>query len=251
MSYLFRTTLIGFLVGVVGTGLGGTFGFFIKKPSNRFLSSIIGLAGGIMLATVTFDLLPEAFTISGEINTIIGLGLGAFTSAVLDNIIMISTERKISLKDKTSHKKGFLKTGLLLGVSIALHNFPEGLAIGSGFMVEGGLGISLAIVIAIHNIPEGIAMVVPMKIGGYGALKAFLLALLVGTPMGIGAYFGVIIGEMAYNLIGFSLAFAGGTMLYITIGELLPKGQELNKGRISTFFAVLGFIIGIIVSKIF
>ncbi len=245
MSYLVRTTLIGFMVGVIGTGLGGAFGFFIKKPSNRFLSSIIGLSGGVMLATVTFDLLPEAFNIAGEISTVIGLGLGALASAILDNIVMQSTETKLSIK------QGFLKTGFLLGVSIALHNFPEGLAIGSGFMAESSLGISLAIVIALHNVPEGIAMVVPMKVGGYGALKAFLFALLVGTPMGFGAYFGVLIGEVAYSLIGFSLAFAGGTMLYITIGELIPKGQELNKGRISTMFAVFGFMIGIIVSKIF
>lgn len=245
MSHLVSTTVIGFIVGVLGTGLGGAFSFFIKNPSRRFLSSIIGLSGGIMLAIVAFELLPEAFDIAGVTNTAIGLGIGAITSAFLDNLIDQST------KTRLSEKQGYLKTGILLGLGIALHNFPEGLAIGSGFMAESSLGISLAIVIALHNVPEGIAMVVPMKIGGYGALKAFLLTLLVGAPMGLGAYFGVLIGEMAYGLIGICLAFAGGTMLYITIGELIPKGKELDKGNISTIFATIGFILGIIISKRF
>lgn len=245
MSELFKVTLIGFLVGVLGTGLGGAFGFIIRKPSNRFLSVIIGLSSGIMLSTVTFELLPEAFEIAGMLKATIGIIMGALVSAVADDFIAFFT------KTQLSGKQGYLKTGILLGVSIAIHNFPEGLAIGSGFMAGSGLGISLAIVIALHNVPEGIAMAVPMQIGGYGALKAFLLTLLVGVPMGVGAYFGALIGEVAYTLIGICLAFAGGTMLYITIGELIPKGKELNKGRISTIFAVLGFILGIIISKIF
>ena len=243
MSDLWTTTAIGFLVGVLGTGLGGAFGFFIKNPSRRFLSGIIGLSGGIMLSTVAFELIPEALDISGVVNASIGVGLGAILSAILDNILETSTKLKLSAK------QGYLKTGILLGLSIAMHNFPEGLAIGSGFMAESSLGISLAIVIALHNVPEGIAMVVPMKIGGYGALKAFMLTLLVGAPMGLGAYFGVLIGELAYSFIGICLAFAGGTMLYITIGELVPKGKELDSGWISTMCAVIGFILGIIISK--
>jgi len=245
MSQLVSTTLIGFLVGVLGTGLGGAFGFFIKKPSRRFLSSIIGLSSGIMLSTVTFELLPEAFEISGVTLTAIGLSIGAIASAFIDGGITRFTRKKLS------GKQGYLKTGILLGISIAIHNFPEGLAIGSGFMAESSLGISLAIVIALHNIPEGIAMAIPMQIGGYGALKAFLCTLLVGVPMGLGAYVGVLIGELAYSFIGICLAFAGGTMLYITIGELIPKGKELDKGRISTIFAVFGFVLGIIIAKSF
>lgn len=245
MSHLVSTTFIGFLVGVVGTGLGGAFGFLLKRPSKSFLSSIIGLSGGIMLSIVAFDLIPEAFEISGVGITALGVGLGAIVSAVLDMVMdtMMETAK--------SEKQSYLKTGILLGLSIALHNFPEGLAIGSGFVAETSLGFSLAIVIALHNVPEGIAMVVPMKIGGYGALRAFIYSLLVGAPMGLGAYFGVLIGEVAYSLIGVCLAFAGGTMLYITIGELVPKGKELHKGQISTMFVVLGFILGIIISKIF
>ncbi len=245
MSDILRTTLIGFLVGIIGTGVGGSMAFVLKNPSKRFLSGIIGLSSGLMMAIVTFELLPEAFMLGGIPATVIGLGVGALMASALDGIISRFTN--IKLKEG----KGYIKTGILLGVGIALHNFPEGLAIGSGFVAQQRLGVGLAIVIALHNMPEGIAMVTPMRVGGFSRTKAFLLTLLAGAPMGVGAYFGALVGQFAFSLIGVCLAFAGGTMLYITFGELLPKGKELHKGKTSTYFAILGFMLGILISKRF
>lgn len=47
-----------------------------------------------------------------------------------------------------------LKTGMAVGIGLALHNFPEGLAIGSGFGASIKLGYSLAVAILLHDIPE-------------------------------------------------------------------------------------------------
>lgn len=245
MSSLLKTTIIGFLVGVVGTGLGGSVAFILKRPSRKFMSSMIGLSSGLMLAVVAFELLPEAFLLGGVLSTVAGLGVGALAASLLDEFI----SRLTYIKRREG--KGYIKAGMLLGVGIALHNFPEGLAIGSGFMAQERLGIGLAVVIALHNMPEGIAMVTPMRVGGYSRMKAFLLTLLAGAPMGVGACVGALVGSYAYGLIGLCLAFAGGTMLYITLGELLPKGKELDGGRISTYFAVFGFMLGILISKRF
>ncbi len=245
MSSLMKTTLIGFFVGIVGTGAGGSVAFVLKNPSKKFLSSVIGLSSGLMLAIVTFELLPEAFMLGGVLPTIAGLGVGGLVASLLDEFI----SRLAYIKRRQG--KGYLKAGILLGIGIAMHNFPEGLAIGSGFMAQQRLGIGLAIVIALHNMPEGIAMATPMRVGGYSAPRAFLITLLAGAPMGIGAYLGGLIGAYAYGFIGLCLAFAGGTMLFITFGELLPKGKELDGSRISTYFAIIGFMLGVFISKSF
>ncbi|SDJ88127.1 ZIP family metal transporter [Natronincola ferrireducens] len=245
MSSLMGTTLIGFMVGVVGTGVGGSMAFFLRNPTKRFLSAIIGLSSGLMVAIVTFELIPEAFMISGVVGTSAGIALGAFIASYLD--ILITHIHKKTF----NHEQGYIKTSILLGIGIALHNFPEGLAIGSGFVAQARLGVGLAVVIALHNMPEGLAMVTPMRVGGYSSTKAFLLTLLAGAPMGLGAFIGALIGEFAYSFIGICLAFAGGTMLYITFGELIPRGKDLHRGRISTVFAILGFIGGMLISKTF
>ncbi|KAB3530903.1 ZIP family metal transporter [Alkaliphilus serpentinus] len=219
--------------------------FFLKNPSKKFLSGIIGLSSGLMIAIVTFELLPEAYMLGGIYWTILGLALGALMVSFLDGLL---TRFYLS---NVRRGKGFIKTGMLLGLGIALHNFPEGLAIGSGFVAQERLGVGLAIVIALHNVPEGLAMATPMRAGGFSRLKAFMSTILAGVPMGVGALVGSMVGEFAKGLIGLCLALAGGTMLFITLGELIPKGKELDGGKISTYFTTIGFMLGMLISKRF
>ncbi|MDR5659729.1 ZIP family metal transporter [Serpentinicella sp. ANB-PHB4] len=245
MNVILRTTLIGLSVGIIGTGMGGIMAFILNRPSKKFLSGVIGISSGLMVAIVTFELLPEAFALGSVWGTAAGVCIGTMGAAYLDGFVS-----KIQFKNRGKHA-AYIKTSVLLGIGIALHNFPEGLAIGSGFVAQERLGIGLAVVIALHNMPEGIAMVTPLRVAGYSKLKAFSLTLLAGAPMGLGAYLGALIGSVAYEFIGICLAFAGGTMLYITFGELIPRSKSLNQGRFSTVFSVFGFILGMIVSKTF
>ncbi|QEK13238.1 ZIP family metal transporter [Crassaminicella thermophila] len=236
MDTIFFIALIGLIVGMIGTGLGGLIAFFIRNPGNKFLSFILGISSGLMLAVVCFDLLPEAFEIGQLYVGIGGIIAGVFAIVCLDTILPENSE-------------SFAKMGILLGIGIALHNFPEGLAIGSGFMATKQLGIGISIVIALHNMPEGISMATPMRIGGIGRVKAFLYTILVGIPMGLGAFIGAILGEISTNFIAFCLAFAGGTMLYITCEELIPKSLCFKFKRASSFGFLIGFIVGIVISK--
>ncbi|WP_432662586.1 ZIP family metal transporter [Wukongibacter baidiensis] len=243
MSNIMYITLIGFAVGVMGTGIGGMLALGLGKPGKRILSLILGFSAGIMLAIVCFDLLPEAFERASFVTGLIGVIMGVLMIILIDEMIHSHGH------NNAAHGKGFVKMGLLIGLGVALHNFPEGLAIGSGFMATRELGIGISIVIALHNIPEGISMAAPMRIGGISKLKVVLYTLVVGLPMGMGALIGAYLGEISQNFIAFCLAFAGGTMLYITCGELIPSSNKLYKGRTSSIGFVLGFIIGLMMTK--
>lgn len=72
-------------------------------------------------------------------------------------------------------ENNLLKTGIIVSIGLAIHNFPEGLAIGSGFEASLKLGLSLAIAICLHDIPEGISMAVPMKNGGMKISKVIFM----------------------------------------------------------------------------
>lgn len=238
---LYSTTIIGFMVGIIGTGLGGALAVFLVKPNNRFLSILLGITAGLMLSIITFDLMPEAIELAGLGIEIIGIIIGV--------LLVIFIEDIFDRKDRKQRniRKGFLRTGLLMGFGIALHNLPEGLAVGSGFMFTSQMGIKVAIVIALHNLPEGIAMAAPLRMSGFGRLKVLLLTLLAGVPTGIGAFFGAILGSISNMFIGLCLSIAAGTMLYITCGELIPNSKTIHKGRISTVGLSIGFIIGLII----
>lgn len=65
----------------------------------------------------------------------------------------------------------YLKSGILILVALSLHNFPEGLAIGSSFSVEKSFGILVGIMIIVHDIPEGFALSLPLKMAKQSKIK--------------------------------------------------------------------------------
>ena len=176
---------------------GGVIGVVIKKNSNKFLSFILSFASGLMMSIICFDLIPEAMKISKLAVIIMGIIIGIVVMIFCDLVV----ERRFNNnKNFSKNKNGLLKTGIIVSIGLAIHNFPEGLAIGSGFEASLKLGLSLAIAICLHDIPEGISMAVPMKNGGMKVSKVVFYVLLSGITTGIGAFFGAIVGSIAQNI---------------------------------------------------
>jgi len=247
LGNILKTTLIGLFFGTFGTTIGGIIGIKFKNPSKKFLSFILSFASGLMLAIVCFDLLPEAFNLTNLPTVFLGILLGIIMMIICDLLV----DKKFNNSNKfKQNKNDLLKTGIIVSIGLALHNFPEGLAIGSGFGASIKLGLSLAIAICLHDIPEGISMAVPMKNGGIKKSKVIFYVVLSGITTGIGAFFGAIIGEISQSVIAMCLAFAAGAMIYIVSGELTPEANSLYKGRMSAIGSILGLLIGILAMSI-
>ncbi len=242
MEHLLKVSLIGLVSGIAGTGIGGLAAFMITRISKRALGFILEFSAGLMTAVVCFELLPEAFELGGAVNTLLGVVTGVAAVVVIENFIKNS--RSLS----SSRDRGLLQAGVLMAIAIALHNFPEGFAVGSGFEASASIGLTITAVIVIHDIPEGIAIAVPMRAGGFSRLRSFLYTILSGVPMGLGALFGAALGGISQDLIAVCLGFAGGAMIYIVCGELVPESKRLYLGRLSSIGNVMGLICGIIVS---
>ncbi|MGI6668102.1 MAG: ZIP family metal transporter [Acetivibrionales bacterium] len=179
MPYLLKITIFGLFSGLAGTGIGGLSAFLVRKASNRVIGSLLEFSAGLMTAVVCFELLPEAFKLGGSFYTFAGVLTGIGMVLLIENILI-----KYSRALKNSPDKGLLKAGVLMAVAIALHNFPEGFAVGSGFGASSSLGFTITAVIIIHDIPEGIAMAVPMRAGGYSKAQSFHLYSAVGRSHG-------------------------------------------------------------------
>lgn len=225
---------IGILVGVIGIGSGALIGIFIKK-TDKILSFFLGLSGGFMMFIVSFHLLPEAFYLGG---------LPIVLAGILGGILaIIAIEKSLELLFSFS---SMMKTGILLGLSIAVHNIPEGLALGSTLVGVSDFGFVLTMAMLVHNIPEGISLSIPLGMNKVRPWKILLFSFFVGLPTGIGAYLGAYLGNISHNFIALCLAIAGGTMLYIVADEIIPAGKNIHAGRVSSLAVVFGFILGII-----
>ena len=237
MNNASRITLIGLFWGMIGTTLGGILGSILKIKSNKYISFILELAAGLMTAIICFDLIPESLKYGNISNCILGIFIGIFVMFVCDNIIK---------KNHKTYTNSLLHTGFVIFIGLTIHNFPEGLAIGSGYDASPHLGLSLAIAIALHDIPEGISIALPLQTGGISAFKVIIITAISGVTTGIGASFGALIGNISSSFICSSLAFAAGAMLYIISCELIPESKSIYSGRFNSIGNILGIIVGIL-----
>lgn len=285
MNYLW-VIAITFASGVIGTGLGGFAGAVLKRDSNRVVSLLLSFAGGVMLAIVCFDLIPAAFFPEGAKTdvpiwiVVLGVLLGYAVVYILNAWIDKTTNPEIEHVDndhpKTAddldelihadhlnlHKSEAVKNntqlfiaGIVMACTIALHNVPEGIVIGASYAIDNadffsGAGFLIALVIGLHNIPEGMAVVVPLIAGGMNKGKAVLITALSGAPTILGALLGFTLGLVSPIMLAISLSFAGGAMLYVVFGELVPEAFLMWKSKLPAFFILIGIITGLILTKI-
>jgi len=235
--------LLGLAAGVLGTGGGGLIAAFTHRRVKLPLSGFLGLSAGVMLAVVFHELIPEALEDGGLAPSIIGLISGVLIMIVMDYLV---PHEHLSNNSREKVQPTFVRAGLLLGLGIAFHNFPEGIAIGTSYAHDPELGYAIAVVLALHNLPEGIAMAIPLSAGHLPPWKVVLYTMLAGVPMGIGALIGGWIGVISPLLLSVGLGFAAGAMLYIICHELVPGAQRRSRGYGATLGIVIGVIIGVI-----
>ena len=150
MENIVNVAILGLIFGMIGTTIGGVCGAFLNIHTNKFVSFILEVTAGLMTAVICFNLIPESMEYSGITGTIIGVIIGVFVMIICNEFV----NKKLTKKYSGSKKNSLLKAGIIIGIGLAIHNFPEGLAIGTGFDVSSELGLSLAIAICIHDFPE-------------------------------------------------------------------------------------------------
>ena len=242
---LFFITLYSALAGVIGTGGGGLLAYFWPRPGRRNFSMILGFAAGIMLVIVFMELIPEAMELVVSPWVILGLVLGIGVFLFLD--IMLPHYHPATGEDGRSYK--YLNKGYLIASGIALHNLPEGLAIGAGFAASPSLGFGLVVIIALHNIPEGLSLAMPFNAAGRPG-RGLWISILTGLTMGLGGFLGGLLGNVSPLLLGISLAFAAGAMLYIVCDELIPDAYETSPDHSPILGIVIGVVLGLMIVSI-
>lgn len=250
------------IAGIIGTSLGGLIGVLFGKTSEKITSMLLSIAGGIMLAITFFDLIPEALEMGDIWVATFGIIWALIILLFIDYIIHKKSSARgtkakaqalaLILKEGNTQKRNahLFKTGMVMFLAIALHDLPEGLAIGTLESTNSNMALTLTILIAIHNIPEGMAISVPLVASGARKTTAFLLSFISGSATVLGGVLGLLLGNINSTITSFSLALAGGAMLYVTIMELLPEMLELDKSKTPKLLFIFGIILGLILIHI-
>lgn len=237
---LFLPLLITFIAGI-STGIGSLIPIFFKKFNRKFLIFSLGLSAGVMIYISFAELLPEAIEDIGFTNANIAFFIGVGFMMLLDFLI----PHKFIAEEHLVENKKIKRAGLFTALGIAIHNFPEGIAVFMSALIDIELGIALAIAIALHNIPEGIAISAPIYYSTKSKKKAFWYSFLSGIAQPFGAIIAAIflINYITPVILAYTLAFVAGIMVFISFDELLPISFKGSEDHLSVFGLFIGMLI--------
>jgi ZIP family zinc transporter len=237
------------------TAIGAATVFLTRNVSRRLLDAMLGFAAGVMIAASFWSLLAPAIEMSagsgvpGWIPAVVGFLLGGIFLWAVDGVLP-----HLHLGLATEEAEGIKTTwqrSVLLVTAITLHNFPEGLAVGVAFgAVAAGLpaatlagAVALAIGIGIQNFPEGLAVSMPLRREGFSRTKSFVYGQASGMVEPIAGVLGAAAVLLMQPILPYALSFAAGAMIYVVVEELIPESQQGHDTHMSTFGAMLGFAI--------
>lgn len=248
-------SILSIVFAFLGLIFGALLAVFTQSKHEKFVQYAESLASGFMLAVVFFDLLPNANENAEFITVFFGLLAGIVTILLFNKIsnremCTNSTKYAIMKNIDSSKPQGRndskrLMAGLTTAFAVALHNIPEGIALGSLNGQE--VLISTAILIALHNIPEGVAMSIPLARIGVKWYKVLFFALITGACTVLGWGIGVLVGGISKEFIAFMLAISSGAMLQIVFGDLITEMQNKNCGNITLLGLLFGMVIATLV----
>ncbi|MHA1596557.1 MAG: ZIP family metal transporter [Candidatus Asgardarchaeia archaeon] len=246
MDIVLIGSLASLLAGLA-TSLGALPIFFMREISDRLLDVMLGFSAGIMLAATSFSLLIPAMEIGGLIVSVLGVAFGAMSINLMDRFIP-HMHTISGLEGPTSRMARIW----LLIIAMAIHNFPEGMAVGVSFGTgDVSTGFVVAMAIALQNIPEGLAVAMPLLREKKSKFGAFLYATVTGLVEPLGGLLGVGIVSLSTNFLPWGLAFAAGAMLYVVSDEMIPESHRKEFASEATLGLISGFIVMMFLDSLF
>ena len=240
------------LIPFIGTTIGSAFVFFLRGKMNATVQRILtGFAAGVMVAASVWSLIIPAIEQSENLGKL--SFLPAFIGVWLGFLFLLGLDKLIPhMHLNSDHPEGApspLGKSAMLVLAVALHNLPEGMAVGvvaAGWLTgnesisfAGALALSLGI--AMQNLPEGAIISMPLKSNGMRRGRAFGYGVLSGVVEPIGAVITILLAPIIAPALPYLLAFAAGAMLYVVVEELIPEMCEGTHSHVGPMFFAVGF----------
>ncbi|RYZ01484.1 MAG: ZIP family metal transporter [Comamonadaceae bacterium] len=244
-----RGALLGGSFAALATALGTLPVLFSQQFSQRTYDTMLGFGAGVMLAACSFSLVIPALAAakaqgagSWGAGAIVGMGilLGGAALLAIDRLV----PHEHFIKGLEGPQAKALKRVWLFVFAIALHNLPEGLAIGVAFGGSDPVGATaLATGISIQDVPEGMVVALALRGVGYGRGLAVGLGMLSGLIEPIAAVFGATVIGLSAGLLPWGLALAAGAMLFVISHEIIPESHREGHEAFATGGLMLGFVV--------
>jgi ZIP family zinc transporter len=232
-----------------------------RRPTTLFMSLALGFASGVLLATISFEMIPQAVELSSLAMTVVGFVAGFLAVYALDLIInrgrLVGEKAEQKPDVERFHRRhrprGDQVTVLAGGTST--EELIEGLSIGIGAAIEPGLGVIVGTAIVIDNIAEALSIGELIRDqsrteGGRPVWRVLKWTGLIGISL-LGS---ALVGWFALRglpkpVLGFLFAVGGGGMFYLTVTDLVPEAEERHYQRSAALAIGAGFMTIFVLSQ--
>ncbi len=246
---------VGGSVAAFATALGTVPVMFSQRLSERVQDTLFGFGAGVMLAACAFSLIIPGLDAAKAQNladgspwaagSVVGLSilLGGAALMLMDKLLPHEhfIKGREGMEGEAVRK---LRRTWLFVFAIALHNLPEGLAIGVGYAGNDGLRANaLATGIAIQDVPEGLVVAVALLAAGYKRWIAVALGMASGLVEPLGAVLGAAVIGWSAALLPWGLGFAAGAMLFVISHEIIPESHRKGHEAYATSGLMIGFVL--------
>lgn len=225
------------LVSMCSTLVGG----FVAVRIGDRKHLVLGLAAGVMLGVVFFDLLPEALEHSTQ--TLHGVPI-ALVTAVIGFLTIHLIERAVAIHtghehEFGTHTHGFESVGVLAASGLIFHSMLDGFGIGLGFQAGAGVGAAVAIAVISHDFADGFNTFTITTLYGNARKRALMLLALDAIAPVLGAIIGTVVHVPA-DWVGLYLGYFAGFLLYLATADILPEAHAEHPSRLTLAYTVVG-----------
>jgi ZIP family zinc transporter len=240
-------SLLAFLTTLAG-GLAA-----MRVRDNRHL--VLGLAGGLMLGIVAFDLIPESLELTrhspfGVPAPMIGFAAGFLLLHVVEQALAIHRAHEHEYAPHVhAHAHTGGSAGLVTASALVVHSLMDGVSIGLGFQSGTEVGIFVALAVIVHKFADGFNTVTAASLNRADRRPAVVLLFANATAPIAGAALGTVV-RVPDAVLGPYLGGFAGVLLYLAAAEILPEAHSVHP-RVMTLCAtglgltVVLFIVGL------
>jgi zinc and cadmium transporter len=247
---LWQVILASAVVGAIS--LVGLFLILRKTTfSQNSFKVMIGIASGVLLASVFLELLPEVFE-KYDFE-----GHGFFLTMLLSILAFYLVERFIHwhhCHGASCPPENKIHVAVTNLVGDGIHNFVDGILIGAAFLVSPSVGIATTFAIIAHEIPQEISDAGVLLYAGLSKPKVIIYNLLFGLTSIIGAVLSYHLAQNINGVLPYFVAVAAGNFIYLALADLIPElHHEIKRNMIikHTSWLLFGVLIFWLISLFF
>jgi ZIP family zinc transporter len=236
-----------FLWGALGASalLIGALVAYVTTPSNRFIAIVMALGAGLLIGSISFELIDEALktTEVAKVGLFTLIGAAAFT---LGNYVL---ERKGGGDRKDSEGAQADGSPLAIVLGSVLDGIPESFVLGLT-VLQGSVSVALLIGIVLSNLPEGLSSSSGLRVAGWTRARVVRMWALVVLVSAVSAALGYALLDPTHGHTGaFAQSFAAGALLAMITDTMLPEAYDVEQISTGSLVAI-GFAISLMLSAI-